>query len=75
MVCINIVMREGGDIRSFTGGMASQDPVALDCATIDFCEGNHLLTDEQVQRIRSQIAAAESTGIGTGEYEMETVAY
>ena len=37
--CINIIMREGGDIRSFAGGMASQYPITFDHATIDFLRG------------------------------------
>lgn len=53
MVYINIVMRKGSEIRSFYDGMVSQYPVTFNQATIDFCEGNQLLTGKQVQQIRS----------------------
>lgn len=75
VVCVNIMVRDDGDEISFAGAMVSLDPVAVDCATIDFCESNQLLADEHVQRIKSLVDAAQSAGVGTGEYKLETVAY
>ena len=55
--------------------MVSLDPVAVDSATLDFCERSQLLPDEQIQQIRGQIHAALSVGVGTMKYQLETVAY
>jgi len=75
LVCVNIIVCDDGDGGSFVGAMVSLDPVAVDCATIDYCESSQLLSDEYVQRLRRQIDAAQSVGIGIGEYRIETVAY
>jgi uncharacterized Fe-S center protein len=75
VVCVNIIVRDDGDERSFAGAMVSLDPVAVDCASIDFCESKQLLADQYVQRIKSLIDAAQSIGVGTDEYKVETVAY
>lgn len=75
VVCINVVMCDTHDSRVFAGAMVSQDPVAVDCATVDLCESHQLVSDGQSQSIRSLIQVAESEGLGTAAYEMETVAY
>ena len=75
VVCVNIIVRDDGEDRSFAGAMVSLDPVAVDCATIDFCESKQLLADEHIQQVKSLVDAAQSVGVGTVEYKLETVAY
>ncbi|MFC1761955.1 hypothetical protein ACFL6U_07715 [Planctomycetota bacterium] len=73
--CVNIVLRDDGDAVSFAGGMISSNPVALDCAAIDLCERQDLLSAELIQRTRARLAIAQAAGLGTSAYDMETVAY
>lgn len=75
IICIHIIIRHDGDESVFAGAMVSKNPVALDCATADFCEKEDLLPAEQIQQIRRRIERAESLGVGTASYEQETVAY
>ena len=74
-ICVNVVMRNDSQGQSFAGSMVSHDPVALDCATVDFCEKSQLLSSDTIQRIRAQIEAAVCVGVGTANYKTETVAY
>ena len=73
VVCVNIIVCDDG--RSFAGAMVSLDPVAIDCATIDFCENNQLLPDDHIQRVKRLVDIAQSAGVGTTDYKLETVAY
>jgi len=75
VVCVNIIMSGDSRGRLFSGAMVSLNPVAVDCATLDFCESHQLLPDESVERGRRQVHAAQSAGVGTIEYKVETVAY
>lgn len=75
VVCINIVMRNDGDQSSFIGALVSKNPVALDAATLEICEKDSLLSQEQFQAMRARIQIAESLDVATAAYEMETVAY
>ncbi len=74
-MCVNVVMQNDSHGSSFAGGMVSDDPVAVDCATVDFCENNQLLSSDTIQRMRAQIEAAVGAGVGTPNYKTETVAY
>ncbi|MCF7973424.1 MAG: DUF362 domain-containing protein [Phycisphaerae bacterium] len=75
VVCVNIIMSGNGNGSSFSGAMVSLDPVAVDCATLDFCENHQLLPLESVQCGRGQVNAAHSAGVGNIKYKIQTVAY
>ena len=74
-MCVNIVMQNDSQGPSFAGGMVSHDPVAVDCATVEFCENNQLLSSDTIRRMRAQIEAAVCAGVGSANYKTETVAY
>ncbi len=74
VTCVNIIKRKEGH-GSFAGAMVSHDPVAVDCATLDYCINHKLLQDEHIQRMKGLICSAKSTGVGTVQYRLETVAY
>ena len=75
VVCVNIIVRNDGEDGSFAGAMVSLDPVAVDCATAEFCENNQLLPNESIQWLRRQVDATQAAGVGTVAYKVETVAY
>ena len=75
VACVNIIMKECAEEQSFAGAMVSKDPVAADCATLDFCAENQLMPPEYIQQMRRQVDAAQSLGVGTMEYKVEKVAY
>ena len=75
VVCVNIIVSGDRNHGSFAGAMVSQDPVAVDSATLDFCESHQIFSKAEVQRMRDHIETAQSVGVGTPEYRLETVAY
>lgn len=75
VVCVNIVMSGDDQKKTFAGAMVSRDPVAVDAATLDFCETHEHLLHESVRCGRRLVNAAQSAGVGNVEYRTETVAY
>jgi len=74
VTCVNIIKSDESQ-DTFAGAMISQDPVAVDSATLDYCRNHELLQDGPIQQIKGLIDTANSAGAGTVRYTLETVAY
>lgn len=74
VTCINVI-KPDTDTGSFAGAMVSHDPVAADCATLDYCVNARLVSEEYVRRIKERVHSGQSQGVGSVEYDLETVAY
>lgn len=75
VTCINVITSDPCDPQSFAGAMVSNDPVAVDSATLEYCRTHDLLQADSIQRGRALLTAAQAIGVGTDQYDQEKVAY